>query len=430
MKLRAYQTCLIGLCLSLPALDLSGGDWPQWRGPERTGWAAKDSPVPTTLPAEPKVLWRMTIGGGFSSPVIAGGKLVYLDAQEGREVAHLIDAGTGKEVWHVGFAQVFGDEWGAGPRSTPLIDENRVYVQACNGEFRCLNLADGKTIWGASFEKDFGVMFDGAQSRDGTASRRGNNGSGVIDGGQIILPVGGSQGASLVSFDKLTGAVRWKTGGDQAAYSSLMVATLAGTRQVVAFTAEALMGVEPVAGKLLWRVPFRTNAKRHAATPVIFGDNVIVNSHTIGLVCLKITSENGGQTARHAWVNTDLKINLATPVLADHYLYCQGAGNDYVCVDALTGRELWRQEGFGDKVSSTIGLGKNLLVLTDRGDLVLIAANNAKYTELGRAQVCGKTWSHPAYADGKLYVREGLDRGWKLTAFDLPPPGGPPTELR
>ena len=272
-------------------------------------------------------------------------------------------------------------------------------------------------------------MFQGSKANDGTASRRGNIGCGVIDGGQIILPVGSTQGASLVSFDKLTGKVLWKSGDDEAAYSSFMVATLAGVRQIVAFTADALMSVEPANGKILWRVPLRTNAKRHAATPVIFDDNVIVNSHTIGLVCFKITNENGGQKAAEAWANDDLKINLATPVLAGHNLYCQGAHKDYVCVDALTGKEMWSQEGFGENVSSTIGIGKNLLVTTDRGDLVMIAADPAKYTELGRVQICGKTWSHPAYADGKLYVREGLDRGWKLTAFDLLPPGAP-AELR
>jgi outer membrane protein assembly factor BamB len=165
----------------------------------------------------------------------------------------------------------------------------------------------------------------------------------------------------------------------------------------------------------------RTDAKRHAATPVILGDTVMVNSHTIGLLCFKIVKEGVGWKASQLWANKELKINLASPVLVGHYLYDQGAGKNYVCVDALTGRQMWSAEGFGDKLSVTIAAGKNLLVLTDKGELALVAADPAKYTELGRAQVCGKTWSSPAYADGKLYVREGLDRGWKLSCFNLTP---------
>src|SRR4029079_7095278 len=159
------------------------------------------------------------------------------------------------------------------------------------------------------------------KANEGTATRRGNNGSGVIDGGRIVLPVGSTSGASLVCFDKLTGKVQWKSGDDEAAYSSFMVATLAGIRQVVAFTADALLGADVATGKILWRVPLKTNAKRHAASPVILGDRVVVNSHTIGLVCFKIAKDGPGIKATQEWVNKDLKINLATPVVVGDYLY-------------------------------------------------------------------------------------------------------------
>ena len=406
-------------------VHLSAADWPQWRGPLRDGHVPAGVAVPDSLPADPHVVWRQEIGGGFSSPVVSGGKLVYLDGQGQKEVAHLIDAKTGKEIWRVAYAELFQDEWGPGPRSTPIIDGDRVYVQSCNGELRCLSLADGKTIWGASFEKDFGVTFLGSKSNEGTARRRGNNGAGVIDGNRFFVPVGGGQGACLVCFEKHSGKVIWKSQNDEAAYSSLMIATLAGVRQVVDLTADALMGVDVSNGNLLWRVPLHTDAKRHACTPVIFGDTITVNSQTIGLVCFKIEKNGAGQKCSELWANKELKINIATPVLVDHFLYSQGKGKDYVCVDALTGKEAWRQDGFGDKFSAGIALGKNLLVQTDKGELVLIAADPAQYKELGRVQVCGKTWSSPAYVDGKLYVREGLDRAWKLSCFDLMPEAKP-----
>jgi outer membrane protein assembly factor BamB len=408
------------LCLTLvaPSTSTLASDWPQWRGPSRSGIAPLDAPVPATLPRELKPVWKISIGGGHSAPIVAGNKVIYLDENGSREVVHVLDAATGMEIWRVDYADRFQDEWGAGPRATPIVDGDRLYAQSCNGEFRCFALADGKTIWQTSFEKDFGVKFLGSKANEGTATRRGNNGSGVIDGQRIVLPVGNTQGASLVCFDKQTGKVLWKSGDDEAAYSSFSIATLAGVKQVVAFTADALLGADLETGKILWRVPLVTNAKRHAASPVIFGDRVAVNSHTIGLVCFDISKDSGGFQATQAWANKDLKINLATPVLVDGSLYCQGPDKDYVCADAKTGRTKWSQAGFGlgkKDYASTIVVGKNLLVLTEDGTLVLLTANPEKYTELARLQVCGNTWSFPAYANGKLFVRDG--RG--LQCIDL-----------
>jgi outer membrane protein assembly factor BamB len=403
----------------LVGLQTNAGDWSQWRGPDRTGHAAAQEQCPPSISGAPRVLWRKEIGGGFSSPVVAAGKLAYLDTQDGKEIAHLLDANTGKELWQTAYAEMYEDEWGPGPRSTPILDDTHLYIQSCKGEFRCLNVAEGKVLWGVSFEKDFGVPFLGSKANEGTASRRGNNGSGIIEGDRIFLPVGSANGASLVCFDKRTGKVIWKSQNDEAAYSSLMMAMFGGIRQVVYFSADALMGVASDSGKLLWRVPLRTEAKRHAATPIIFGDSVIVNSQTIGLTCIKISEDGDTFKATPSWVNKELKINISTPVLVDHFLFSQGVGRNLVCVDASNGKLMWSQEGFGDKYSSIIAIGKNLLVVTDRGELVMAAADSSKYTELGRMQVCGKTWNHPALADGKLYVREGLTAGWKLSCFAL-----------
>ena len=410
MKTPFTKTAPFLLMMLLTTASVPGADWPQWRGPSRNGYADLAASVPTTLPKELKPVWKVPIGGGFSAPIVANQRVAYLDENGTQEVAHVLDAATGKELWKVEFAERFQDEWGAGPRATPIIDGDRLYAQSCNGEFRCFDFKSGKTIWQTSFEKDFAVKFLGSKANEGTATRRGNNGSGVIDGNRIILPVGNTQGASLVCFDKLTGKVLWKSGDDEAAYSSFLVATLAGVKQVVAFTADALLGADLETGKILWRVPLKTNAKRHAASPVIFGDHVAVNSHTIGLLCFKISKDSGGLNAAPAWANKDLKINLATPVLVDGYLYCQGPDKDYVCADAATGALKWSQTGFGlgkKDYASTIVVGKKLLVLAEDGNLVLLAANPEKYTELGRIQVCGNTWSFPAFADGKLYVRDG-----------------------
>jgi outer membrane protein assembly factor BamB len=176
-----------------------------------------------------------------------------------------------------------------------------------------------------------------------------------------------------------------------------------------------LMGFARENGKQLWRVALETNAKRHAATPVISGDNVIVNSHTIGLVCFKISKQDNQFNATKLWANKDLTINLSTPVFVGGFLYSQGPQKDFVCADAKTGELKWTQPGFGKENSSVIAIENKLLVLTDSGELVSISATPKKYSELGRIQVCGKNWNFPAFADGKLYVRDSRE----LACFDL-----------
>ena len=390
-------------------------DWPQWRGPLRTGHAMAGSRVPEHLPDQPKVIWRIKSGEGHSGLIVASGRLIYTGAEGEIEVVYVLDANTGKELWKQPYAQLYRDEWGAGPRATPISDIDRLYIQSCRGDFCCFQLADGKLIWKTNFEKDFGVKFLGSKANEGTASRRGNNGTSIVDGNAVIVPVGATNGASLVCFDKLEGKVLRKCGEDEAAYSSLMVATLDGVKQVLHFNAEALVGVDRETGRLLWRVPLKTNAKRHAATPVIIGDHVLVNSHTFGMICFNIAKERGEWKATESWHNNDLKINLATPVVVGDYIYSHGANKDFLCVGARSGELKWSREGFGEQYSSTIAIADKLLVLADTGQLVLIAADPSAYRELGRTQVCGKTWSFPAFAGGKLFVRDAR----QLTCFDL-----------
>ncbi|MBC8002043.1 MAG: PQQ-binding-like beta-propeller repeat protein [Opitutaceae bacterium] len=393
----------------------SAADWPQWLGPSRSGNAGSIEKPLQKLPTELKAIWRINVGGGFSSPVLAGGKLLYMDEDGANEVVHLVDVPTRKEIWKKPLAEKFQDEWGAGPRSTPMIDGENVYVQSCNGEFRCLKLSNGETVWTVNFEKDFGVPFLGSKAREGTASRRGNNGCGIVDGAHVIVPVGNTQGASIVCFDKLTGKVIWKALSDEAAYSSLKVATLAGVKQVVAYMADSLAGIERNTGSVLWRVPLKTNAKRHAATPLTWENFVAVNSHTFGQICFRIVQTEAGFKAEQAWANPATKINLATPVKVGGFLYSHGPAKNFICVDAATGAVKWTQPGFGREVSSTIAVGSTLLVLTDDGELVQIAADSESYRELARIQVAGKNWNYPAFADGKLYVRDQRE----LICYDL-----------
>ena len=423
MKVSPRFYFALGLFLvQLPSTG-SGADWPQWRGPNRAGSVVDTGIVLQNLPKEPKVRWELAAGPGQSSPVIAQNRLVFMDGVDTQETAHCVEASSGKELWRtkVGPMVEFQNAYGEGPRCTPIIDEDRVYVQSCGGEFRCLSLKDGSELWAVSFGEQYGATWLGNKSNNPeakeTASRRhGNNGSAAVDGDRIFVPVGSTTKGTLIAFDKKTGRELWAVGTDNTAYSSVMVGTLAGVRQVVHFTADALMGVEAATGKLLWREPLKTGAKRHAATPVLDGDTVTVTSTNIGLIRFKITAEGGNFKAERLWENSRMKVVISSPIQVAGNLYSPGPGNrcELVCVDAATGEERWKEAGLGDYASIS-AVNDGLLVLDSTGELRLVRATSAGYEERGRAQFVGKTWASPAYSNGVLFAKDAT----KLIAVKL-----------
>ena len=188
------------LALLFSCSTLLAADWPQWRGPGRDGHVPADWPVPDSLPAAPKVLWHIPIGNGVASPVIAGKVVVYLDNQDDKETVHAVNATDAKELWSHPLDEVHRDNQSVpGPRCTPVIDGDRVYVQSCKGELQCLSAADGHEIWQTNYVKDFGAIYIGEKGKAAGASRHGNAGSPIIDGEHLIACVGGKGAASSAS---------------------------------------------------------------------------------------------------------------------------------------------------------------------------------------------------------------------------------------
>ena len=405
----------LGTVVVAAAWGASAADWPQWRGPQQDGHVPPKANVPTTLPATPEVVWRVKVGDALASPVVSGGKVFHLDNQQGQETVHALDAATGKELWSLPFDSVFQDsQHSVGPRCAPLVDGDRVYVQSCRGELQCLNVADGKAVWRVNFLKDFGALFIGEIGSAIGASRHGYTGPPVIDGDRLIAGVGGANGASVVCFDKRTGRVIWKSQDDMPGYCGPVVSTLAGVKQIVFFAAEAVLGLDARDGALLWRVPVKTSFGRHVTTPVIVDDMVVVSSHLAGLIGIKISKDGDMLKAERAWTVKDSAMNFACPVAVGPHLYGVGPAKNLVCVEVKTGRQAWSREGFfksapGNAYAGLLVLGGNVLVLTDSGELLLMAADAKEFRELGRTQVCGQNWCNPAYADGRLFLRDGQE---------------------
>jgi len=336
----------------------------------------------------------------------------YLDNQDGQETAHAVDAATGKPLWSAALDAVHQDGQSApGPRCTPVADGDRVYVQSCRGELRCLGAADGKTLWRVNYVKDFGAVFIGESGPAAGASRHGYAGPPLVDGNRLLAGVGGRDGASVVCFDKSDGRVLWKSQNDVPGYSGPVVATIAGVRQVVSFTSEAVIGLDAADGRPLWRAAVKTSLGRHVTTPVVVGDMVMVASYQAGLIGLRVSRQGDGLAAERAWTLRGLAVNFASPVAIGPYLYGIGPMNTLFCVDVRTGEKAWAEErSFGDAVrtgyASFLVMGESLLILTDQGQLMLVAVDPKGGRLISRTTVCGENWCNPAYADGRLYLRD------------------------
>jgi outer membrane protein assembly factor BamB len=403
---------------------LHADDWPQWRGPARTGHVQPGVRVPTDLPPEPKIIWRIPVGDGFASPVVAAGKLFYFDNQSGKETLHALKVEDAKELWRTDVDDTFQDEQGPpGPRCTPVVDGDRIYVQSGKGELACLSIANGRKIWHVNFTNDFGAAFLGEDSKVPGAAEHGYTAAPLVAGENLIACVGGTNGAGIVCFAKHTGKIAWKSQDDFAAYAAPMLATLGGINQAVCFTVEGLLGLNLKTGELLWRVPLRTNYGRNCTTPVIGADWVVAGSYRAGLIGVKVTAANGLK-AEQRWVNQKAAMNFSSPVAIGKHIYGLGPAKNLICVELETGKILWSKEGYFTSsadvaYASLIVFENSILVSTDDGKLLLMAADPAGFKELGQAQVCGKNWCSPAYANGRLYIRDGLRNGGNLSCLEL-----------
>ncbi len=366
------------------------------------------------------------MGPGLSSPVAAGGKVIIMDAANGREVVRLINAASAEEIWMAEVDDVFSDSQGpTGPRNTPVVDGDHVYAVSCRGQLVCLSMENGFPVWVVNYVRDLGAKFVGEKGSAEGATRHGNDGSPLVDGPHIIAPVGGLEDHSVVCFDKLTGDVIWHSGNDVAGYGSPVVATIAGVRQVIVFTAEATVGLRRDDGKLLWRIPMQTGFGRHVVTPVVWNDIVVVGSHELGLVGIQVAPDgDGGMKGKEVWVNKDAAPNFAHPVNFGQYLYTLGPRKNVQCIDIKTGEIQWDKNGLivtsaNKAYSGFVVAGDNILQLTDAGELILFRASPKTFEPISRAQVVGMNWCNPALSNGVLYVRDGVKNSGTLYAIRL-----------
>lgn len=380
--------------------------WTNFRGPNRDG-RYEESAVKVNWPAGGlKPMWKQPVGGGFSSFVVADGMAYTIEQRRKQEVAVAYNVETGRELWMHGWNAEFSpDNTGDGPRSTPTWDAGRLYALGAEGELRALDAKTGKLLW----QKNILADNNASNIQWGMAA------SPLIVDDKVVVLAGGTAGKGVVAYHKLTGARVWSALNDRASYTSPMLVTLAGKRQIMVVTANRLAGLDPANGAVLWTHPWDVSMGINVSQPVVVGANRFFISAGYGKGASLVELSGGGNrfTTKPVWENINLKTKFNSPVVHNGHAYGLDEGI-LTCVDLATGERKWKGGRYG--YGQVLLASNHLIVTTDTGDLVLVKAEPGAYAEVARFNaLSGKTWNVPALAGGRLLVRNGSE----MAAYNL-----------
>jgi outer membrane protein assembly factor BamB len=381
-------------------------EWSDFRGPNRDG-RYDGPPIRTDWPRDGlALLWKQPIGLGYASFVVAGGRAFTIEQRRRQEVVAAYDVQTGREVWTHAWPAAFVESMGGdGPRATPTYDNGRIYALGAEGELRALDAAAGVLVWRRNILADADI---------GNLPWGMSGAPLVVDDKVIVLP-GGRGGKSVAAYAKDTGEPLWHALDDTQAYTSPMLVTLAGLRQVLVVTASRAVGLAVDTGRLLWDFPWPTDMGINAAQPLLLGgDRVFLSAgYGQGAAVLQVKRVGDTYSASSVWQNIRMKNKFTSSVLHGGYIY----GLDeaiLACLDAATGELKWKGGRYG--YGQILLAGDHIVVITEDGDLVLVKATPAGHEELSRfSAIEGKTWNHPVVADGRLLVRNLRE----MAAFDI-----------
>ena len=399
---------IIALVVVTAALAASGSaeDWPQWRGANRDGISRETGFLQQWPAGGPPLVWRVRgLGSGYSTVTIAGGRIFTLGAERNAEYVIARDVASGKELWRARSGRRYSNGRGDGPRGAPTVDANRVYALGGSGDLTVLDVASGKRVWSINVLE----MFNGCNINWGISE------SPLVLGDRVLVNAGGRE-ASIVALDKNDGSVLWASEGDEASYSSAVVATIRGVRQAVYFTGERALGIRVDDGALLWHYRRVSNRTANVATPIVRGNYVFLSSdYGTGCALLEIQGDLSGMSAREIYFNRAMKNHHASSVLVGDTVY-GFSGGILTALDFRSGDVLWKDRSVGK--GSLIYADGHLYVFSENSVVGLVEATRTGYREKGRFELPHSdehSWSHPVIADGKLYLRDQD----QLFSFDI-----------
>lgn len=388
----AFPTLLLSAVLQVPAAD-----WPQYRGPNRDGRSTEKGLLASWPADGPEIVWRVSLGAGYSGISVADGNLVTQYSADGTEWAAAHDAATGGQVWRFEMDSERRDAQGDGPRATPTIDGDLVYVVGAKAKLFALDRKTGQTTWGVDLMADHGAVIP----------EWGYSSSPLVEEGRLIVDVGAGDDHSVMAFDKRTGDLVWQASSHRPSYSSPLAVTLSGERQLLIFNADGLLGLAANDGRLLWQTPWTTSYDVNAAMPIFVPrERIFISSgYDTGAAVYQVSNQDGSFAVEEVWRNRNMKNQFNSSILVGGYIYGFD-GDTFKCISAASGEDIWKVRRVFEQ-GSLIYADGHLLVLGGEGVLGLVEATPNGYNLKSKTEIFdGKSWTMPTLSDGILYLRD------------------------
>jgi outer membrane protein assembly factor BamB len=372
-------------------------DWPQWRGPDRDGKVSGFT-TPQEWPKELKQVWQTKVGLGDASIALVGEKLYVFTRQGDEEAILCLNAGSGDELWRNAYTTpaVTGPPGShPGPRSTPTVADGKVVTLGVNGVLSCLNAADGNVVWRKDeYTKTVPEFF--------TAM------SPIVVDGMCIAHLGGKDNGVLLAFDLASGAQKWKWEGDGPTYSSPVLMTVEGMKQLVVQTEKNLIGFDPVDGKLLWQIATPNQRRFYSSsTPIVDGQTLIVTGQGGGTKAYKIAKQDDKFVTEELWINEEPGVAFNTPVLKNGLLYGLNVAGNIFCLNAKTGKSAWTDSNRIDRFGSILDAGSVLVALSPKSEFIVFKPSDTYYEEVARIKVSETPiYAHPLLAGNHVFIKD------------------------
>ncbi|MES2594530.1 MAG: PQQ-binding-like beta-propeller repeat protein [Verrucomicrobiota bacterium] len=404
------------MLLFLFSAGLHAGDWPRWRGPAGDGnWNPPDVPK-NFATQEPERLWKASIGAGYGGVTMSDGRVYVMDRSKSpanTERVLCFDAKTGKPLWSREWAADYGSmEYATGPRASVTIHEGHAYTLGAVGMAMCLHAETGEILWQVDTVKD----------HEAKVPTWGFAASPVIDGEKVLLHVGAASLGSVVALDRKSGKLLWKGGPDPAGYCTPELITHAGRRQLIIWGPEHVQSLDSETGDVFWTWPYKITYGVSIAQPLYRDGLLLVSGYWHGTKALKLGDQP--QEVSLAWKNEkDMCGLMSAPLDHDGVVYLLDKNKGLQGIDMKTGKILWSDENTltpkdRNPHMSLVWLREQeglASLLNASGELVHVRLTKNGFVELGRHQIIGKTWAHPAFAGGIIWSRSDTELvAWRL----------------
>ena len=378
-------------------------DWPQWRGPNRDGVVASFT-APKVWPDKLKTIWKVPVGIGHSSPVVVGRRIYLHSRQDDNEVVSCFDLATGKQLWRDSYPTPYmmnpaAVSHGKGPKSTPVVYNDKLYTLGISGILSCYDAATGQVRW----RKEFSKQFKATSPLFGTAT------SPIVYNGLVIVHVGGHDAGALTAFNAETGAIKWSWTGDGPGYASPIAFESGGVSQIVTQTQKSIAGFSAAGGELLWQIPFETEYVQNIVTPVVYKQMLILSGLDKGTMAIRVNKRGQKWETEQAWRNPDVSMYMNSPVVIGDYLFglSHKRKGQFFCLDARTGQTLWTTNGREGDNAAMVAAGQLLLLLTDGAELIVARSDPRQFEALKKYSVADSpTWAHPVVVGKTVLVKD------------------------